>query len=378
MEYLRTTLTLGYDSQGTQIQKQFYGRTKGEAEEKKQNYVFMLENGINPDLGIITLDKTVYEWLWNIERYSGNKSSTFERYESIYINHIKDSMIGRIQVSEINKLLIQKYYNELMDSGKSTIFINKLHKLLNKFFKFAQSEGFIVRNPLYGLKLPKKDEDDLNYNEREIDTFTDDEIKAILNAIEPDNKTRYIVLFAVLTGARMGEILPLEKIDLVGDVVKINKSLRSVRVYTDENTYTYQLKVTRPKSESSIREIPIPEKLKTELKNLDILVKEERLRLGPAYKPNNLLFPSITGTYTDDKNLRTSWKRALKRANIPYKKFHALRHTYATRMIENGVELLTVSRLLGHSTIKTTEVYAHTSEESKIKAVQTLNSKLYV
>jgi len=373
-EYFRTTLTLGYDSSGTQIQKQFYGRTKGEAEEKKQNYIYMLENGINPDLGILTLDNAINEWLWNIERYSGIKSSTFERYESIYRNHIKDSMIGRIQVSEVNKMIIQRYYNELLDSGKSTIFLDKLNKFLSKFFKFAQSEGYIVRNPIYGLKLPKKDEDDINYNEREIETFTDEEIKNILAALDPNSKTRYIVLFAVMTGARMGEILPLEKDDIVGDVVRINKTLRTVRVYTDKDKYSYEQKITRPKSESSIREVPIPERLKAELKNLDILVKEERLRLGPDYKPNKLLFPSITGTYIDDKNLRTSWKRALNRANIPYKKFHALRHTYATRMIENGVELLTVSRLLGHSTIKTTEVYAHTSEESKIKAVQTLNS----
>ena len=78
-------------------------------------------------------------------------------------------------------------------------------------------------------------------------------------------------------------------------------------------------------------------------------------------------------TYLDINNIRASWKRALIGANIPYKKFHALRHTYATQLIKNGVDLLTVSRLLGHSSIKTTEVYAHTLEETKIEAVQSLN-----
>lgn len=75
----------------------------------------------------------------------------------------------------------------------------------------------------------------------------------------------------------------------------------------------------------------------------------------------------------DAKNLRTSWERALKAADIPYIKFHALRHTYATKLIENGASLLTVSRLLGHSSIKTTEVYAHVLNDTKAKEVELLN-----
>ena len=102
-------------------------------------------------------------------------------------------------------------------------------------------------------------------------------------------------------------------------------------------------------------------------------VKEEKLKLGPAYTDNILLFPSLTGTYIDDKNLRKSWSRALKHLDITYKKFHALRHTYATRLFENGASILTVSRLLGHSSIKTTEIYTHVLEEIKVKEVECLN-----
>ena len=113
-----------------------------------------------------------------------------------------------------------------------------------------------------------------------------------------------------------------------------------------------------------------------ELKKLDILVKEEKLKLGPAYEDNNLLFPSLTGTYIDAKNLRRSWERALKNIDMPYKKFHSLRHTYATRLFENDVSIVTVSRLLGHSSIKTTEIYTHVLEDIKQKEVQCLNNML--
>ncbi len=156
-------------------------------------------------------------------------------------------------------------------------------------------------------------------------------------------------------------------------MVRINKSVRNVKVFKDEDNYSYELRVTQPKTRSSNREVPLPKVLVKELSKLDILVKEEKLKLGPAYTDNNLLFPSTTGTYIDAKNLRTSWERALKAADIPYIKFHALRHTYATKLIENGASLLTVSRLLGHSSIKTTEIYAHVLNDTKAKEVELLN-----
>ncbi|WP_422487116.1 tyrosine-type recombinase/integrase [Gudongella sp. DL1XJH-153] len=372
-KYNRKTLVVGHDSEGVPIVKQFYGKTQREAEEKRDKYKQMMDNGINPDLGSLPLEKAMSDWLWNIERYSGNKTSTFERYEGIFRNYIEGSMLSNIQVSQVNKLVVQKYYNEFLESGKTISFVKQLHKLLSKFFRYALSEGYILRNPLFGLKLPKTDEEEIVEYGEEIDTFTDEEVKQIINSLD-NVKLKYIILFAVLTGARMGEILALKKKDIKDGVVMINKSIRKVRVYSDKENYTYQYKVTRPKTESSRREVPLPDKLINELKNLDILVKEERLRLGPAYDNNDILFPSITGTYIDDKNLRRSWERALSSSGVDYKKFHALRHTYATRMIENGVELLTVSRLLGHSSIKTTEVYAHTLEDTKIEAVKTLDS----
>ena len=98
------------------------------------------------------------------------------------------------------------------------------------------------------------------------------------------------------------------------------------------------------------------------------------VKLGEAYTENTLLFPTTTGTYMDAKNLQRSWKRALENANIPYRKFHALRHTYATRLFENGTSILTVSRLLGHSSIKTTEIYTHVLEDVKTKEVECLNT----
>lgn len=371
-DYYRTRLTVGHDAKGKPIIKTFYGKTKGEAENKKKEYIKAIESGINPDLASQTLEKALFDWLWNIERYSGNKSSTFERYESISRNYIIDSSLGRLIVSDIKKLPIQKYYNELLEKGKTYSIIENINKLLNKFFRYAAAEGYILKNPISGLKLPKDSEEDIDEDFNSIETFTDEEIHSILKPLG-NVKLRYIIMFAVLTGCRMGEILALEKTDIVDGVARINKSVRNVKVFDNEGNSSWTKKLTTPKSKSSNREVPIPEVLQKELKKLDILVKEERLKLGEAYTENNLIFPSLTGVYIDAKNLRRSWERALKTANVPYKKFHSLRHTYATRLFENGASILTVSRLLGHSSLETTQIYTHVLKDTKAKEVECLN-----
>lgn len=271
------------------------------------------------------------------------------------------------------KLAIQKYYNHLQDDGKSYSQIKNLHKLLNKFFNYAESEGYVIKNPCKGLKIPKSNEDEIEEEDKIIETFSQNEIKILTEKLG-HIKLRYIVMFAMLTGCRQGEILALEEKDIINNsVVKINKTLRSIKVYDNEKKYHYELKTTKPKTKTSRREVPIPDILKPELKKLKKLIAEEKLKLGALYKENKLLFPSQTGTYIDAKNLQRSWKRALDNANIPYRKFHALRHTYATKLFEKGVNIVTVSKLLGHSTIKTTEIYTHVLENVKKEEVQVLN-----
>lgn len=376
--YAKTSITLGKDSNGKAIRKIFYGATKGEAENKKKQYVKDIEAGLNPDLSNQSLSQSMNTWLWDIEKHSGNKSSSFERYEGIFRNYIKDAAMGMLNVSDVKKIAIQKYYNDLKSESKSYSQIKNLHKLLNKFFGYAETEGYIVNNPCKGLKLSKDDEEELQDNDNiRIETFTRNEVKEITNSLT-HTKLRYIVMFALFTGAREGEILALEKSDIKGDTVKINKTVRTIKVFDDKihEKYNYEIKVTRPKTKTSNREVPIPDILKTELKKLEKLVAEERLKLGSAYNENELLFPSETGTYIDANNLIKSWKRVLSNTNVPYKKFHALRHTYATRLFENGASILTVARLLGHSSTKTTEIYTHVLENIKIAEVQCLNDML--
>lgn len=371
-DYAKVYLYLGKDEKGNPVHKAFYGTSKTEAENKKKQYVKDLEAGLNPDLGNQSLSQAMYSWLWDIEKRSGNKSSTFERYEGIYRNYIRNANIGLLKLSDIKKLAIQKYYNYLQDEGKSYSQIKNLHKLLNKFFNYAESEGYVIKNPCKGLKIQKDDEDEIEEEDKVIETFSQNEIKILTERLG-HSKLRYIIMFALFTGCRQGEILALEEKDIKNNIIKISKTLRNVKVYDSVKEHHYELKATKPKTRTSRREIPVPDILKPELKKLKKLATEEKLKLGALYNENKLLFPSQTGTYIDAKNLQRSWKRALERYNIPYRKFHALRHTYATALFEKGVNIVTVSKLLGHSTIKTTEIYTHVLENVKKEEVQVLN-----
>jgi len=143
----------------------------------------------------------------------------------------------------------------------------------------------------------------------------------------------------------------------------------------DNSKNKTELIVQEPKAKNSKRTIPIPSAIAAELKKHKIRQAEEKLKAGDIYVDNDSVFPNAIGEPTNAKNITRSYKRALKRADISCKNFHAMRHTYATRLFEADIPLKTVQMLLGHSDISTTaNIYTHVMPEQKIKAVDKINS----
>ncbi|MCH3962940.1 MAG: site-specific integrase [Clostridium sp.] len=372
IEYYRISVSIGRDSTGKLIRKEFYGKSKKEAEKLKNQYLNDLNSGIKINSQNITLNQLMHLWLFEIIKQK-IKSSSFEKYEGLYRNYIKDSKIGVLKICELKSIQIQRYYNQLYKKGKSSNLIKNINKLLKQFLNYSVDEGYIIKSPCVGKKIfiPGT----ANIIKEEIKIFTNDEIYRLKKTLAT-SRLKCLVLTALATGLRQGELLALtwDDIDINNMEITVNKTIKRVKVIESDDTRQTKTLIQKPKTESSNRIVPIPSKLIPILKQHQLAQKLEKIKSGDSYEDNNLVFATALGKPTDAKNLFRSYKNLLIKANIEHKKFHCLRHTYATKLFEAGTPLKTVQALLGHSNIKTTaDIYTHVMPKQKINAVEKLN-----
>lgn len=375
--YFRITLDLGVDVNGKRIRKQFYGLSKKEAEQKKLDYLNNTINGL-VDNKRLWLGSTMRSWLFEVIKVSGNiKLSTFARYEAIYSGYFKDSPISHVSLDKLKPIDIQRYYNNLLKEGKSSNIIKNANKLLKQFLNYAVDCDYILKNPCDGKKITiPKDNKERNEDKR-VPVFTHEEMKKILSKNE-ETKIKYVALISYATGMRKGEILGLKEsdIDYKEDIIHIRRTMITSYVYDEDGTKHKKTFLDDAKTYSSVRDIPLPKSLIPIIKAAITLKKIDMLKVADSYNKDNkdLIFLSEIGNYIEAGNIDKSWIYFLKRCEVDHKKFHALRHTYATLQFENDRPPLTVSKLLGHKSIDITmDVYTHVMKKEKEKAIDTLS-----
>lgn len=160
--------------------------------------------------------------------------------------------------------------------------------------------------------------------------------------------------------------------DLNGNKLTINKTFRFVK---DLNTNKYVATVTSPKTKCSRRTLVLNNKaieiLKDQKKQHNLL----RLKLGNKFPHPELIFTTIHGNYLEPRTIRDALNKVCMNANLPRIKFHALRHTFASRLIEGGINIKIISNILGHSSSAITErVYIHVLEEFKEDTNELINA----
>lgn len=318
-------------------------------------------------------------WLFEVVRISNRiKATSFERYESIYRNYIKDSPIYGLKLCNLKSIQIQRYYNDLYAYGKSSNSIKNLNKLLKQFLNYAVDEGYLIKNPCLGKKITIPGKYKLNKNnedDKEYSVFTTDEIK-VLKTVLDGHILKPLILLALGTGLRQGELLALKWSDINFKKKNLNvkRTIKKVAIIQKDGTRKYETIIGPPKSKSSVRTVPIPSYLVKVLKQQELKQKQDKLKAGSSYIESDFVFTTAIGGNIEARNLTRSYKRLLKKASIPYRKFHSLRHTYATKLFEVDVPLKTVQTLLGHSDITiTADIYTHVMPEKRINAVEKLN-----
>lgn len=178
------------------------------------------------------------------------------------------------------------------------------------------------------------------------------------------------------TSLRVGEVVALswKNVSLAEDTVMVAQS--SVSTTTAINTKRQTI-LQSPRTESGKRTIPLPENVVSVLKRWRIKQLREKLKLGKSYTNSGRAFTSTTGTPLEQRNVSRRLSQLASKANIPHVNPHALRHTYATRMLEAGVHPKVVQELMGHKDITLTlNTYSHVMPEIKQAAAQAINSTI--
>lgn len=334
--------------------KTVYGETKKECKAKLEALLVDAANyGVELDKTSINVSTWLYRYLFtSVHQKVAN--STFDRYMNLYNKHVKDSSFGNMKITSVKQINVQEYFNKTKISASGQ---GMLRYLLRQSFDVAINNNFIRTNPVVNIKIESKSK-----TTREVDVFTLDEQEKFISVL---HATRYRLFFltALFTGMRLGELVALKwaNVDLDNNIITVLESYKRTVAYKQDGTFEHIIDKKEPKTKNGLRSIPIPQFLSDELKTLDQTTEH--------------VFTSSTGRHMTPDNTRRIQKSLCKKANIPYHNFHALRHTYATRLIENGVDIKTVSELLGHADVNITlKIYVHSTDDTKKDAVNKLEN----
>ena len=297
------------------------------------------------------------KWL-NIYQINNLKAKTFCLYQDIIDLHL-NPYFGKIDLANINNELVQKYIL-VKKENLSNVTINLHITLLKTIMNQALENEIIQVNKIYKTKK-------LKVNSKEVKAFSINDQKKIENYCLNSKEYYYSVgiLLCLYTGLRIGELVALtwDDVNFKTKELNINKTITRIR----KNKEWIEM-IIEPKTKKSIRKIPLGNEI-------IILLKESKKKKISKYIVSNK-----TGDRALIRTYQYFFTRIQKLLNIKeVLNFHALRHTFATRAIESGMDIKTLSEILGHSnTSITINRYVHSLDETKKKAMNKLSKMISI
>ena len=324
-----------YDNQGKRRWKTLpKGITKKKAKEAMREIEDQIARGIYlPDKKIPIFSKVAEDWL---EYKKPNvRASTLKMYKGHLKHHFQD--LDNIKVNRITMAKVEKFIADKQTNNMNLTTLRKIIVTFNQVMNYAVRHKYISHNPVRDAERPKGQG---GVEKEQIRILTTSEINFFLDA-EEDQKYRTLFMLAIFSGARQGEIFGLKWTDCDW----FNSQIHIQRTFNEGAWY-------KPKSRASNRKIDLGPSMMSELRKWKVACPSNEL---------NLVFPNEAGNPINHGNmLRRHFYPALEAAKCPKIRFHDLRHTYASLLIEQGENIKYIQSQLGHaSPVVTLSVYAH-------------------
>ena len=391
--YWQARYTEGYDlGTGKQIQRSITGKTQKEVSQKLKQATLDIEDGCYT----APCKLTVAQWLdiWLSDYMGDKKYLTIKNYKAQVETHIKPKL-GAVKLSQLAPHIIQRFYNELLESGQlvpmrnrtgrivkkagKTVYlaapmsaksVRNVHGILTKALSVAVAVGYLRTNPADKVTLPRVEK-------KELAPLTDEQVKRFLRAASAD-PCEIILKVILFTGMRESEAIGLtwDCVDTAAGTIKICKQLQK-RPLKDGGTVFASLKNDRTRI---IKPAPFVMEL------LDRQYREQtlqRLKMGDVWqgwrdekeRKTALVFTTAEGNNISPTSLRYHFKKLMTDIGLPACRVHDLRHTFAVLSLQNGDDIKTVQENLGHATAAfTLDVYGHVSERMKDESAKRMQA----
>lgn len=347
---------IGYDAEGRRIRKTRTVKAKNMTEAKKKlaSFVTEIERGEYIAPSNTKFHSFVEVWKQHAKKKLAPK--TMEMYTYLLDGRLIPAF-SHLNMEDITHVFINDYMANLEDEGLSTSTIQKHHNVLSNIFKLAKTHELIKKNP-----MDKVEKVTVRYKQGEV--YSPDELKKLYVLLEKEKNRQMVLMIklALNTGMRKGEILALQwdDLDFNTNTIHINHSLS----YTKENGY--QLK--EPKTKGSKRNLGVSVNMMKLLKRHVFKKKTDRIQASELWEGGNyyFVFSSDTGKPIHQDVPNRWWNRFLTRTKFKKIRFHDLRHTFATNLINKGGNINKISKYLGHHSITISmDIYGHLLKEDR-------------